>query len=153
MRLIYTALDFSATQILTRTLSYLDKCSVENGSLEAYSNSTLPIAAVPVSDSTSRCLDSVLLAFLGPITISKVLRQPQSSLGLIASAKGLHQPLKYLDTMSLDNTHTEPFLTTLSPKCGAGFTLTKATSTTTCSVFPLSLARTAFLAVHDQKRK
>ena len=52
-----TAPDCSATQILTRILSYLDKCSLENGLLEAYLNSILSFAAVPVSNSTSRRLE------------------------------------------------------------------------------------------------
>ena len=134
-------------------MSYLDKCSVKNGILEENSNSTFAFATVPVSDSTSRRLESVLLPSLGPIAISKVLRQPHSSLGLIASAKGVHQPLSFLGTVSLDNNPTEPFLTNTSPKCGAAFILTKATSTTTCSVSRLSVARTAVPAVHDQKRE
>ena len=95
----------------------------------------------------------MLLASLGPIAISKVLRQPQSSLGLNASAKELHEPLSFLDTVSLDNDPSQYIWTNPSPKCGAAFTLTKATSTTTCSVFSLSVARTAVPAVHDQKRE
>ena len=107
-----------------QTLFYLDKCTLENGSLEANSIATLSSVAVPVSNSTSQRLESVPLASFGPIATTEVLRQPQSSLGLIASGKGWHQSLSSLDTASLDNNHTAPFLTTPSPTCAAASTLT-----------------------------
>ena len=129
-----------------RTLSYLDEYALDNGLLEANPIASVSSAAVPVSNSTSRRLKSVPLASFGPIPPTEVLRQPQSSLGLIASAKELHQQLSSLDTASLKNNHTAPFLTT--PSWAAASTLTEVTSTTTCSVYPLSVAFTAVSAKH-----
>ena len=91
------------------------------------------------------------MAYLVPIAISKVLGKPQSSLGLIASAKGLHQPLLFLDTASFDNNPTALFQTTPSPTIAAASTSTKVTSTTTCSVCPLAVAFTAVPAKHFEK--
>ena len=105
------------TLIQIQTLFYLDKCAFENGSLETNLIATVRSAGVSVFNSTSRRLESVPLVSFGPIAPTEVLRPPQSSLGLIASAKGLHQPLSFfdtvsLDTVSLDNNPTVPFLTT-----------------------------------------
>ena len=93
------------------------------------------------------------MVFLGPIAISKVFRQPKSSISLIASAKGLNQPLSSFDTACLEKNPTVPILKTPSSKCAAASTLTKATSTTTCSAFPLSVASTEVPAEHGQKKK
>ena len=133
------------TLIQIQTLSYLDKCSLDYGSLKANFIAAVRSAAVAVCDSTSRHLESMPLASLGSFATTEVLRQPQPSFVLIASAKRLHQPLSFLDTVYFDNP-TATFLTTLSPKCAAAFTLTKATSTTTCRVFLLSVAPTSIPA-------
>ena len=95
-----TVPDAQKTQISTRTLSFLDKYALDNGSLEAYSIATVSSAAVLLSNSTSRRFESMPRASFGPIATTEVLRQPQSSLGLIVSAKGLHHPLSSLDIAS-----------------------------------------------------
>ena len=142
----------SASNVLdiSRAHSYLDKCAFDNVSLEAYSNSTLPFAAVPVSDYTSRLLESVLLGSFNPIATTEVFCQPQLSLRLIASAKILHQPLSSFHTASFDNDPSAPSLTTPPPKCATVSTQTKDTLTTTCNVLPLFVANTAVPAEHDK---
>ena len=92
-----------------------------------------------------------MLASFGPIATTELFHQPQSSLCLIASAKGLHQALSSLDTAFLENNLTAPFLTTPSSKCAAASSLTKNTSTTSCSVFLLFVAPTGVPAEHGQK--
>ena len=119
-----TAPNANDTLFHIRTLFYLDKCALDNGLLEANPIATVRFVAVSIFDYTSQRHESVLLASFGPIATTEVFRQPQSSLGLIASAKGLHHSLSSLDTAFLDNNHTAPFLTTLSPTCAAAFTLT-----------------------------
>ena len=152
-----TAANAKETSIHIRTLFYLEKCAVENGLLKKNLIATVRCTGVHVFDSKSWRLESVPLVSLGPIAPTKVLRPTKSSFGLIALANGLHQPLSFFETMFLDtgildNNSTAPFLTTQWTKCAAASTLTKATSTATCSVFPLSVVCSAVPAEHDQNR-
>ena len=75
--LIMSASNAKETLIHIRTLSYLDKFAHDNGLLGAYSIATLSFIAAPVTNFTSRRLESVPLASFGPIATTEVLRQPQ----------------------------------------------------------------------------